>query len=544
MKKLLSLVLALLMIVSIVPALADEDVVTFSYLPLWNGVTSADVDDEPWAEQVVEEAVGGIEIDLVVEDWNNDDAMKTLVFGGDLPNFSWLSRSYTIANMYEQELVRTWPVDMFREYAPSWAKLYDENPILWACTLDKDDPTQLLALSDFYQQTESFLWCWYIRYDWLVASGVDVSDMGIKQVSDDGLLYVAEKGIDKEDFVAFLEYCVNGDPDGDGADNTFGYLKDFTKLLSGFGINAGIIYDEADGQAKNYWATEQYKEFLLWCQDLYSRGLLYKEIFTIQWGEDWDMITNGMAGVHGSAASNWLNTWANSRPPVTLMEKGIPVVVLPGLAGDDGVTIRYASPSGGSQNWMYASAETTDEQMIAYLRMAEVAHFGNGDTANTVPWVYGEEGVDFEYDENGVPQALDSFTTETQNRKALNVFSGQIQMGKTWEWSNLAPGSWYEQASDYFLNPEKWRVGNTYDVVKDLSLATDADVIAAEYSADWSEIHGAYMQGVIKGQLNTESDWDDYMKKLNDSEYESYVAELNKLEDLETQIANAAAYVE
>ncbi len=534
MKKLVSLVLAMLLVISVVPAMADEGVVTFSYLPF---VAAIDVDKNSWAEQYVEANVPGIDVELVLEDWNNTDAMTTMIYGGDMPNFAWLLNSYTPAGLEEQELIRTIPVELFRQYAPSWAKLYDENPIMWASTLDKDDPTQLRALSDFFLQTNSYLWCWFARYDWLEASGIDISDLGIKQVSEDGLLYAAEKGLSKEQTAAFLNYCVNGDPDGNGVNDTLGYLKDYGKLLSGFGIFEGINIDETDGLAKPWYALEKTRDFLAWFRDeLYSKGLVYPEIFTIGWGADWDYLTNGLAGLHGSVASNFLGDWAAARPPLTMLAKGIPMVILPGVADDNGDTIRYAGSVAGYQNWLFVSEETTDEQLIAFLRMAEFAYFGNGDDINRAPLMYGEEGVDFIYNEHGV--AVSQLTADEAYKKGLNVFTGCIEQGITWEWVNVAPGSYMADIQEYVA--DKWVGWNVADAKMDLYNETKAASIKSEYGSDWSEVRKAYFQGVITGTKNLDSDWDAYIKALNDSEFDAYLEELNKVAPLQ-EIINSVS---
>ncbi len=533
MKKLIALALAAIMLLAVMPAaFASEDTVHFTY---W-AYTNQEFEPGSYAENLVESAVGGIDIEPVFVSYTDKEAVANMVNGGDMPDFAWLdSRDWKTPYMMDNELIRTIPVEWFREYCPDYAALYDENPIMWAVSLDPNDPTQMMGLADYYVQTNSYLWCWYMRYDWMVKSGIDFSDMGIEQVSDH--LYAAQCGISKDELVQFLDYVVNQDPDENGVADTQGYLKDYNKLLSGFGMYQGIM-DDGEGNAVQYYTHPNCKEFLKWMKDLYSKGLIYKEIFTIEWGQDWDLITNGLAGVHGSAASNWLNEWANTRPPVTLLQQDIDVLILPGLRDDSGATLRYTTATPGDQNWGYFAAGVTDEQVIAILRFIEYACFGNGDDYNRVNIYWGEEGVDFQFNaETGFPERL--ITPEEIAAKGLGYFVGQIQRGVTWDWNNLVPGSNYALAAKYFVGEDAlWLKWNAVNYKQDLYTETNAGSIEGEYSADWSDIRASWWMKFIMGDADIDADWDTYIEDLNDAEYDEYLAELNKLPPLAEMVAN------
>lgn len=386
----------------------------------------------------------------------------------------------------------------------------------------------MLCLADYYTQlNEAYAYSVFLRYDWLVDSGIDVSGMEIEDVGNG--LYVSAKGMPLEQLEAYLDYVVNGDPDGNGDADTVGYLKEYHPLLSAFGLINGINM-AADGSAVPWYAHENIKDMLLWMQGAYANGLMYPEFFTIEWGADWELLTNGKAGLHTTGAPSYLSEWADSRPPRTWLNADIPTLMLPGFADENGNTITSRAASTGGQNLLFVEKEVTDEQVVAFLRFAEYAFFGNGDDAQRAPLKYGEEGVDFEFDaETGFPVFL--LPDEERLAHGSGFYVGQIQRGQTWLWENMVPGSWYESAAGYILNGV-WDDMRVYDYKNDVLTETGANSISAEYLTDWQEAYKSYFMKVILGEKNLDSDWDAYMEDLNDLDFDRYLEELNRLKPL------------
>ncbi len=515
MKRILTIALALLLAVGSFSALA-EDKTTISYYAYW--VHQAEEDN--YVEKFVEDNLG-IEIELKKVDHTDADAVA-LMLANDMPDCGWIQKSPTY--MMEQELIRPIPVSAVREYCSALAEYMDENPMLWALCANPDNSDELLFLPDLYvTYGELYLYCFFLRYDWVEKLGIDLG-VNIEQVTDK--LYVADKGLSVDVFTDVLRQFVFGDPDGNGIDDTEGYVKDYTQLLSGFGLTSGNM--EYDGHITEWYTHPNTKELLAWLRDAYAEGLIYKEIFTVGWGQDWELITNGVAGMHGASSTNSLNAWANNRPPRTLLDsniEGMKLLVFPGVADEDGHTYETlnVTPTGGER--FFINADVDDEKMIEILKFYNWTNWNDND--EVVATLYtAEKGVDWVWNEDQtVPQKLNSVTN---GEKGSLIFIRNTQLGKFWEWITLEPD--FEAISEYCYkgNGGIWNADKIYPYKVDIDNSTNAAKISNEYSTDWTNTRNAYFMAVILGEKNLEEDWDAYIAELNNLEYDAYLEELEK----------------
>ena len=527
MKKVLSLILVAMMLL---PGFAlAEDKVEFTYM----AVSNKTFEEGGYIETYIEENVPGIDIKHVFIDYTDHDALALNVGAGEMADFAWFNMNYLPAYMKEQEIIEPIPVELFRKYAPSWAALYDQTPISWALSLDPEDPTQLIGLNG-YQDAYALEYIWgnTLRYDWLVASGVDVSSMNIKDMGNG--LYAAEKGMTLDQLWQYLDYMVNGDPDGNGVADTVGFNNDYLRMVSSVGLFKGVV-EQPDGSAAPYYVHPNMKKFLQWMQDAYAANLIYKEIFTIQWGQDWEMLNSGITGIQGGGMG-FSFLLDDTRPPKTLLDKGIPVLVFPGICDENGNTYDSMILEPGYTSYLYAAKGVTEEQIIAFLRFAEFAYFGNGDFEKFIPVRYGQEGVDFEWDENGYPTKI---ADGLWDQGIAGYFCGDICVGQNHIYSNLKPGTYYSSIYDEYITGV-WAKDRCKDYKLDLYVETDATAIKNEYGADWDQIRNAYFMAVIRGEKNLEADWDTYIQDLNDASFDEYLEELNKVRPLQEILAELA----
>ncbi len=528
MKKLVASLLALLMVLGVASLAPAEEVVHFTFTPYSASTNWA---DNSWTERFIEENVPGIDIEVKILPHTDKEAYALALTTGDFADFIW-AETWSPQMMKDNETIRSIPVEMFREYAPDYAALYDEYPEMWAKSLDPEDNTQMLCLGDFMTPyVSTYLWCWYVRYDYLMASGVDVSSLEIEDLGNN--FYAAKRGMTIEQLDAFMDYCVNQDPDGNGIADTFGLVKYQYDLRKAYGLVNGVNQN-VDGRPCLWYTHESVREMLTVLQDWYARGLIHPEIFTMGWGDDWELVTTGKTGIMPSGSSNWTAEWADMRPPRTLLNQGIPMVMIPGPADANGNSTELRDLAGSSQNILFVNARVTDEQLIAFLRFCEFVGFGNGDNSKRVPVQFGEEGVDFEWDENGYPVDLTGGiynSNDVVNDRGFGYAWIQIQRGITWDYANLVPGSWYASSAPYCIDGY-WDSMRAYEYKVDLLNETDATSIYNEYSSDWDEIRGAYFMKVIMGEKNVDSDWDAFLAELDEAHYNDYLDELDKVAPL------------
>jgi len=521
MKRILSLVLAALLMLGCCSFALAEDTKTISYFAFW----CADHVEGSYIETKIEEALG---IDIKVRNVAHSDAdAVNLMLAQDMPDCGWFGR--TVLFMQDQELIRTIPVDMVREYAPSLIEAMDKYPMLWAKALDPEDPSQLLYIPDMYETYVGlYMNAWYLRYDWILNLGIDLGDVNVEQVSE--RMWVADKGLSLETFEAIIDGFNNGDPDGNGIDDTEGYTYGYDLLMSAFGLINGNQQAE-DGSVQMWYTDPRCKELLAYVAGLYAEGNIYQEIFTLPWAQQKEMVRDGKGGIFMGSSTNALNSWNGLWPPVIWNRNeehaDTKVLAIPGIADETGHTYYAAntSPQGGEN--FYVRWDISDEKLIEILKFYEYTNWNKDDNVTAMIW-YGEEGVDFVYDENGMVVAPEGKQLLTGGNKDAQIFGRNTQMGRAWEWLTLEPE--FVAGAKYWWEPMGglWNVDRAYEYKADVYNETEAAAIANEYSAEWQQVRNAYFLDVITGAKNLEADWDAYIQDLNDIRYGEYLAELEK----------------
>lgn len=514
-KRILALVLAAMMLLTAMAGFAEGDV-TISYYAYWCG----SLDPGSYVESFIEDNLGiNIEVKKVA---HTDTEAVNLMIANDMPDCGWYNK--TVAYMKDQELSRSIPIDMLREYAPSLAAYMDANPLLWAAAMDPEDDTAVAFLPDLYETYASlYLYCWFLRYDWIQKLNIDLGDVNVEQVSDQ--LYIADKGLSLEVFEEILRQFVKNDPDGNGVDDTIGMIKDYTQMRSAFGINENNM--EVDGKPAEWYTNPKTKDMLKWLADAYAEGLIYEEIFTIQWGQDWELINNNVSGVHASSSTNSLNSWASNRPPRTILDgedKSRTLLMIPGVADENGVTMRNraTTPMGGEK--FFVRWDVDDAKLIEILKFYEYCNW-NSDLDVTATLWCGEKDVDWQWNEDKTNVV--KINNVINGDRGTQVFCRNTQLNDAWNWLTLEP-DFAAGGKYYYKNMGGiWNDDMQYQYKWDVTGTSGASEISNEYSADWSAVRDAYFMAVIRGEKNLESDWDAYIQDLNDLEYDAYIEALD-----------------
>ncbi len=143
-----------------------------------------------------------------------------------------------------------------------------------------------------------------VRQDWLDNLGLEVPH------TLDELAEVAQ---------AFT----HDDPDGNGQDDTTGFidrLESFSlgfRILSGyFGAGDTFVVDE-NGEFQAAFASEEFKEAMAWYKDVYDSGAVNQEFITTQKSNQQDMIAQDRGGIVVTGlfeARNYVNLARNADP--------------------------------------------------------------------------------------------------------------------------------------------------------------------------------------------------------------------------------------
>jgi len=524
MKKLFCLILAMALLLSCcaVTAVAAEERPTISYWTLFTHVAGND----SYVEKYIEDKLG-INIELNTTPSTEGEAVNLMLASGDMPDCITIGRSYAYM-VEENELTRSIPLAMVQEYGPHIIAEMDKDPILYAMTADPKDSDALWCLPDMYDTySEMYPRAIFLRYDWIQELGIDLGDVNVEQLTDQ--LYIADKGISRDVFTEIATRFVKDDPDGNGADDTYGIIDDWSRLMTSFGLTTTTM--EYEGKATQWYAHPNCKEFLKYMNSLYTEGLLHPELFTLQWGMNWEMLKNNQAGIMLSGSTHYLNSWCTGRWPYAPLNgesEAQDILMIPGVTDEKGNNvcpfyIGRGFNSGNGVFWVNADAD--DEKMANCIRFYDML-FTDDDPELNATLLDGEKGVDWEWDEAGTtPVAL---TALPMGEKGANMFNLPVQIAERWRWSTYEKD--FVLGVKYFIKSEGgiWNEDLVVDYKKDLFNETQAAAISNEYGADWSQIRDKYFQAFILGEKDIDAEWDAYIAELNQAHFDEYLEELDK----------------
>ncbi len=499
-----------------------EEFFEITFTGYWSDDT---YEDESYCEDLLEEALN-IELEVVTADSSN---LSTMLATGQMPDCMW--GDYGVTYMKDNELSRNIPVSMVEQYAPSFIEYFDENPILYDYVLDPENPDEFTCLRGITLQfVDYYLPNDYYRYDWIQNLGIDLG-VEVEQVTD--RIYVAADGIELSKFIEIMDGFVNGDPDGDGQANTFGVTAPSLGqgvFFSGYGFHSGV--NNYNGEAEMYYVREEFKNYLKGFAELYADGLIDPEIIENNRKLSWDKVNTGKAG-YWITSSNSLNSWASDRPPLTLLEADPEATILltPGIRPDGG-EVQAVTNSSPAYGYFHVNANVDDAKLARILQFVELAIWGKEDDPSfKASLFYGEEGVDWEWDEAGTTPV--KINVLQSGERGTWTFSqhGQDELVTKWTgeeplfsaggkyWSANQNGSWM-----------KWQ-HKAYK--EDVAQVTGYADIYNEISSDLSSHVNNYIAQAVLGQIDVDSTWEDYLAELDRLGYNEMMAELDKVDPLE-----------
>lgn len=221
-----------------------------------------DVNEMEWLSILEEKNGVDIEWQQITADW---DQKKSVMFaGGDIPDILFKATATTDFATYNGLFENLAPYIESGDM-PNVAGMFEDHPELR--TLCTDETGAIYGLPNYrslWPRTNRVL---YINKTWLDALGLQMPTT-MDELHD---ILLAFK---------------SGDPNGNG-DNSDEIPLDFNGfpsfLLGCFGVplmNENEGYYVEDATVKNFRVDENYKEFMIWLQQLYGEGLINEEVIT------------------------------------------------------------------------------------------------------------------------------------------------------------------------------------------------------------------------------------------------------------------------
>ena len=272
MRKILAMILAIAMLLTamVIPAVAEEtdwsskDKIKITWTTYF---TSLPTEDSHFIKFVEDKF--NVDIDMLpIDDSNFNEVLNTYILGGDTPDVIRLKDPGQFVSYVESGELGVLDMDVLRAQAPSICAAIDgfKDGAFWDYGVVDGEPYGIPAVAPgniyhlpvVYNQT------------WLEKLGAEVPTT-------------------LDEFHDLLVRFTKEDPDGDGADNTYGLSSDGLRVLWGaYGVNPGACdgrtdhsyFQLIDGEVKYAATTEQYKEALKVAADWYKEGINDPEFIT------------------------------------------------------------------------------------------------------------------------------------------------------------------------------------------------------------------------------------------------------------------------
>lgn len=538
MKKILSMCLATSMILGIVAGCSNEVEITQSTendeqritIEYWDAFCDQMLPGS-YTESLIEDEFF---VDIVVNRANymNPAHVIDLLTEDNVPDVFW----YEASSEYVESLgiTRTIPREMVEQYAPSFIDMYEEYPVIYTSIMDYDNTDEFVALNGATESRAAIagsLYADFYRYDWIENLGIDL-EINVTQISDN--FYVADTGPTLEKFEEIMHAFTYLDPDGNGIDDTIGAsfesMTRFDLLYSGFDMITGI--NEVNGEAEQFYATENYRDFCSWFADMFSKGYIDENFYYQTREARWEMVYNEQVG-YFLESSIAINSWANDRPPLSLIEANpeATFLITPGLSNSEGegTIIKNSMPTFG--RLCYISKDVDDEKLALILQILEYINFGD----DTISFWFGEENVDWKYDASGSVEIINSLAIAEDGAR---VFIQNVQTNKLFEAINVEEV--FAAGGDFWLYDCIWRENDReqYEYKIDMFGETNYAEYALIYNEDCVSAYYEFFENCVYNGLDAEENWEDYLELLDEVGYNTMVDELDKVEILADMIDN------
>lgn len=442
-----------------------------------------------------------VELEVVEAKSTDEQQMSMLYATGDIPNHFLVSAN-GIANVIDQGLVRTIPVDLMQEVAPNlWESTMKNYPLLEQMSIYKDG--ELLAIP---QGTRELFPMTVVRTDWLNKLGLEVPT-------------------NLDEFKEVARQFTENDPDGNGKDDTYGfpvtngYYNVYTLAAAfGFSLPGGTVKDDSwlvdeEGKLLKAQVSQNFKDFSAYLADLYEKGYIYPDVNV---KDDEAIFSDGIVGMKTAGwtafmpkyrPSDWYAMTFTKNPEAT-------TDYLPPLVGPSGEEAVYENQS---SVWRYTAIgkDTSDEQLKKILEIMDT-QLVDMEVHNLI-W-RGKEGEHFTVDENGMAVLTEAYSSkEKQAEVGLKFF---IVNNRNEEQMNLSFGReaqlQREEQAGYKTKEQLIPSGTILESVK-------------LHGADVKKVEEEFFLNVVTGIWDIESEWDSYLERWHAAGGDQITQEVNQI---------------
>ena len=352
MKKLVSLLLAVALLVSVFSTLAvAEEKVTVSLLTTRNSTATNDIEDVWFFKYLAQK----MNVDFELEQTLETDQRISLMFASDsVPDLVWgirLSNNDVMVYGVQEGMLLNWKDLITPELMPNTYQAMQDYPDAFTASTAPDGNIYTLPMitgSSYYANTGSFSAAirMYINKDWMDACGI------------------TEIPTTLDEYLEVLRTFKEKDPMGLGENNIpliGNQEKDKTFVWNALGFHGtatqayGTSFDLKDNQLVLPCYTEEAKEFITFYNTLYNEGLISPDYFTLDQTAARGLMASGVCGVLGDSTLTAIgDAWSSW-------------IALSPLTSDVNDVAVAAFNPGYSVGQLYASAYTEHPEVLARI---------------------------------------------------------------------------------------------------------------------------------------------------------------------------------
>ncbi|GAA0365862.1 extracellular solute-binding protein [Alkalibacterium iburiense] len=508
-------------------------------LHLSGSLTQGNIEDGNYVQERLEEEFNVNIENTHVDTWDSNE-QSIMIASGDLPDtFAFTGNDMTPNELYNNGLIRPIPREMIEEYAPLYTEMLNETDdgLGWDMFKHPENDDAYLALVGIQNHTQGILWAPTLRLDWMENLGLDIPDDIEPIGEDDGYerIYRTEHSYTIEELEEILRAFSEGDPDGNGSNDTYGLmpfndnLNWSLTLMGAFGITPEYNFEE-NGELTHPMISERYKDYLLTLASWYEDGLIDPEWTTLSERTAWEKFQTGAAGYFiAQRAYLAQETWTQGRAPHNVLHQDEDAKLLVtgseiGPEGHKGQPAYTPVTLLSDDDQMFISADVTDEQLARYLQMFDfMNHSDEG-----VWTVYGEPGEHSDWaGEEGESTLIvrDEYTRE-EGDTGFWAYNFRTYPGNRVLWLNTMETN--QLMEDYFAVDEVVEENAIQPHRYDLFNETDEADVMARYGAQLRTIEEEFRMNGITGVIDIENDWDDYVNTWLNNGGQELLDELEK----------------
>ena len=534
MRKWLSLLLAAIMVLGLVPAMASAEANPYQekYDITWTTYIAAPLNADAHMIKLVEEKFN-VDIDMLnIEDANFMEVLNTRIIGGDTPDVIRLKVPSQLMTYIDQGVIGSFDLDYVREklaFSSEWLDKL-EGGAFWS--MGAYDGVQYgfpgIANGNIFHLPSVY------NVEWMKAVGVEKVPETLEELET--LLYK----------------FANEDPDGNGTKDTYGVSSDGLRQLFGaYGVNPGAAdgrndhsyFQLIDGVPTWAASSNQYREALQVAAKWYKDGVIDPEFITGEnTGGYWAVSNSLINGRIGMTVRGNYYHWVMPGMYQVRNDAGEWVDCDAGSVAKEWIAINpdkdivfgnaVEGPYGkGIKNWnmlsqFYVFSPELTENPGKFERVLDIISYmltryvpeGSDEKQAFLEWAYGEENGNWYWTEKELGEyALRAeFMTEHPDIGPADDYGALTQ------WGPLVATTPQDYGALFAKDVLHYDEGGISNLIQ-FSLPKMAD-----YQSNITQLKDNAMIEFITGKrdASSDADWEAYIKELNAAGLDQMIAEV------------------